>query len=336
MVTWVLYLCIGVMIGGMAGFYFAKMDDLSKKQKKALEDKLKQSEQELLDYKEQVTGHFRETAALVNQMTESYQKVHEHLSAGANLLCNTEIDVNRIDVGPKLGTDNTPNLTREKSRDTIDQKKQKAVPTNGEPASDATNTETREASPQLEPTGNVPTINDTTNSDTTSNDAADTAAPEEEHAAAAIVDDNSSTIEQNNVSNSVSNDGINKTSTTPPVATKTRAKPVSPEVPALTDDIEAPKTSSISGENKSNNAASDNIPEADSAKGTPTSGNPNHTKMASNVVASEQTPDRQSPEKTAVNAAPNIYETMAVAEDFSEDAAQSDDLPKTPGSRMVH
>ena len=49
MVTWVLYLCIGIVIGGMAGFYFAKMDDFSRKQKKALEEKLQKSEEELIE-----------------------------------------------------------------------------------------------------------------------------------------------------------------------------------------------------------------------------------------------------------------------------------------------
>jgi len=98
MVTWVLYLCMGVVIGGVAGFYFAKLDDFSKKQKRALEEKLKTSEAELMDYKQQVTHHFKETAALVNNMTESYQKVHEHLAIGAGTLCNNEVEVDRIKV----------------------------------------------------------------------------------------------------------------------------------------------------------------------------------------------------------------------------------------------
>ena len=52
MITWVLYLCIGVVIGGMAGFYFAKLDDFSKKQKQDLEEKLHKSERELVEYKD--------------------------------------------------------------------------------------------------------------------------------------------------------------------------------------------------------------------------------------------------------------------------------------------
>ena len=100
MVTWVLYLCIGLVIGGMAGFYFAKMDDFSRKQKKSLEEKLQKSEQELIDYKDQVTGHFKETATLINNMTESYQKVHEHLAHGVVQLCNNAIEVDKLQVSP--------------------------------------------------------------------------------------------------------------------------------------------------------------------------------------------------------------------------------------------
>ena len=98
MITWVLYLCIGVIIGGMAGFYFAKLDDFSKKQKQQLEEKLQKSERELVEYKDQVTTHFRETASLINNMTESYQKVHEHLARGSFELCNNAIEVNKLTV----------------------------------------------------------------------------------------------------------------------------------------------------------------------------------------------------------------------------------------------
>ena len=98
MITWVLYLCIGIVIGGMAGFYFAKLDDFSKKQKQQLEDKLQKTEQELVEYKDQVTAHFIETANLINNMTESYQKVHEHLAKGSVELCNNAVEVNKLTV----------------------------------------------------------------------------------------------------------------------------------------------------------------------------------------------------------------------------------------------
>jgi len=42
----------------------------------------------LNDYRRQVDHHFVRTAELVNQLTESYRQVHEHLSSGARDLCS--------------------------------------------------------------------------------------------------------------------------------------------------------------------------------------------------------------------------------------------------------
>ena len=112
MITWVLYLCIGVIIGGMAGFYFAKLDDFTKKQKQALEEKLRQSEQELISYKDQVTSHFVETAELINDMTESYQKVHEHLALGSIELCNNAVEVNKLTVSSEQLSKPSSNKTQ--------------------------------------------------------------------------------------------------------------------------------------------------------------------------------------------------------------------------------
>lgn len=42
----------------------------------------------LREYRQQVDHHFLHTAELVNDMTESYRRVHEHLSMGARDLCS--------------------------------------------------------------------------------------------------------------------------------------------------------------------------------------------------------------------------------------------------------
>ena len=41
-------------------------------------------------YRNEVDRHFLKTAELVNQLTESYRSVHEHLSGGARQLCSEE------------------------------------------------------------------------------------------------------------------------------------------------------------------------------------------------------------------------------------------------------
>lgn len=48
---------------------------------------LEETKQELENYKSEVTTHFEKTAALVNNLTDSYKEVHEHLATGAQGLC---------------------------------------------------------------------------------------------------------------------------------------------------------------------------------------------------------------------------------------------------------
>ncbi len=45
---------------------------------------------ELEQYRQQVAEHFRQTATAVDQMTDSYKEVFEHLKAGANALLDEE------------------------------------------------------------------------------------------------------------------------------------------------------------------------------------------------------------------------------------------------------
>lgn len=91
MIIWVLCLGAGLVVGVLAGLYFARLDDFSNSQKKLLQQKLDLAEKQLNDYKTQVGDHFLKTAALVNSMTESYKAVHAHLAAGAKELCDSPI-----------------------------------------------------------------------------------------------------------------------------------------------------------------------------------------------------------------------------------------------------
>ncbi len=98
MITWVLFLGIGLVVGIIAGLYFARLDDVSNKQKKALQQKLESAEQQLKAYQSQVTEHFLKTASLVNSMTDSYRAVHEHLAMGARALCDNQVNVAQLEM----------------------------------------------------------------------------------------------------------------------------------------------------------------------------------------------------------------------------------------------
>ena len=96
MVTWVIFLTIGLVIGIAAGMFIGQLDDIKRKQREELQKKLESAEQELVDYKCQVTEHFVKTSTLVNNMTESYKAIHDHLSIGAGTLCDSQLDVSKL------------------------------------------------------------------------------------------------------------------------------------------------------------------------------------------------------------------------------------------------
>ncbi|MBI1194272.1 MAG: DUF1043 family protein [Gammaproteobacteria bacterium] len=52
------------------------------------EQALQQSKDEMEQYRKEVTAHFEKTAKLVGAMTEQYRAVYDHLSDGAQKLCN--------------------------------------------------------------------------------------------------------------------------------------------------------------------------------------------------------------------------------------------------------
>ncbi len=114
MITWVLFLGIGLIVGIIAGLYFARLDDFSNKQKNALQQKLDAAEQQLKAYHTQVAEHFLKTASLVKSMTESYKAVHEHLALGARELCGNQVTVAQLEMPANRLLDNTAQEPQER------------------------------------------------------------------------------------------------------------------------------------------------------------------------------------------------------------------------------
>jgi len=52
-----------------------------------LQLELEQLKENFRDYRDQVTHHFMRTSELVQEMTQSYRSVYEHLASGAQHLC---------------------------------------------------------------------------------------------------------------------------------------------------------------------------------------------------------------------------------------------------------
>ena len=78
----ILALIAGVMIGVLAYRYFGP----SKKEAEQLKTELDAVHEEMAGYKASVNQHFDKTSELVNDLTQNYVKVYQHLAEGAQTL----------------------------------------------------------------------------------------------------------------------------------------------------------------------------------------------------------------------------------------------------------
>ena len=78
---------IGLMIGCISAYLFVGRKDRTRE----LQAELDELNGMFSDYRGQVTRHFMDTSELVQEMTQSYRAVYEHLAAGAQHLCRDGI-----------------------------------------------------------------------------------------------------------------------------------------------------------------------------------------------------------------------------------------------------
>jgi uncharacterized membrane-anchored protein YhcB (DUF1043 family) len=89
---------IGFVLGLAAGYaihYFLNPDH---DRNQALEAELAAARQESSRYREQVVQHFQRTSELVQDMTQSYRAVYEHLAGSSQQLCGDRFDNPRLDL----------------------------------------------------------------------------------------------------------------------------------------------------------------------------------------------------------------------------------------------
>jgi len=77
---------VALAIGAVIGYLLGRSGG-DNSQQEQLTKQLEETQQELNGYKEQVNTHFARTAELVNNLTESYKEVHQHLASSAQSLC---------------------------------------------------------------------------------------------------------------------------------------------------------------------------------------------------------------------------------------------------------
>ena len=100
-IDWITGLAL-LLGGGVVGVLVGRLFAGDSGREKRLVQELEQTQQELKTYKDNVETHFRETAKAVNEMTDSYRRVHEKLRAGAEALCS--------DSGPLLELRSSPRI----------------------------------------------------------------------------------------------------------------------------------------------------------------------------------------------------------------------------------
>lgn len=90
----VIVFCVGGLVGAVVSRSLVPPEG-----KRDLEERLRASRQELVQYQQDVARHFAETSELVNNLTQSYKEVHEHLAQGAMQLTNAEISQQMLNAG---------------------------------------------------------------------------------------------------------------------------------------------------------------------------------------------------------------------------------------------
>lgn len=78
-----------ILIGIFMGFYFAQRKGLYSHRQAELEKQLSEMNKQQQNYQTEVSDHFEKSAELLNQLTDSYRDVHNHLAEGANSLAGT-------------------------------------------------------------------------------------------------------------------------------------------------------------------------------------------------------------------------------------------------------
>lgn len=106
----VILFCVGGLIGAVISRSL-----LPSNGHREMEDRLRASRQELEQYQQDVAQHFAETSQLVNNLTQSYREVHEHLAQGAMHLTNAEISQKMLNAGEGYVSDSDDGALTETS-----------------------------------------------------------------------------------------------------------------------------------------------------------------------------------------------------------------------------
>ena len=89
----ILCLALGMVLGSIVTYLATARYGRNRE----LREELNHLKERFTDYREQVTQHFMRTSELVQEMTQSYRAVYEHLASGAQNLCSDELETAYLD-----------------------------------------------------------------------------------------------------------------------------------------------------------------------------------------------------------------------------------------------
>lgn len=85
-----LFVIVVMCVGGILGFAFFSLRYRNSKRIQQLQEQLEAKTEELESYRGDVNEHFLKTAELVDNLTQSYKAVYDHLEGGAYRLVGEE------------------------------------------------------------------------------------------------------------------------------------------------------------------------------------------------------------------------------------------------------
>lgn len=77
---------VTLLLGAVLGWVLAKLLDREQRSGRDAERRLEQANANLASYRREVSNHYVKTAQLVDELTESYRQLHNHLAHGSATL----------------------------------------------------------------------------------------------------------------------------------------------------------------------------------------------------------------------------------------------------------
>ena len=93
----ILSFSLGSVLGCIGAYLFLERYSQTAK----LREELSELKGRFSDYRDHVTQHFVRTSELVQEMSQSYRAVYEHLATGAQELCEGEVEAPSLDTSNK-------------------------------------------------------------------------------------------------------------------------------------------------------------------------------------------------------------------------------------------